>query len=988
MYSGYLLKFNLYAKHAIFIESGLGEMHPHTWSIALYINTDGEYSEFYKIEQFIEALLDEYQNKNFNEIPPFDVLNPTLENIGTVLFNQIELLLQEKAIKIDKMEISETPARIYVVRGAENTKKDSGLPSNVFLNSMVRYVAESILSEEDKNKQDHKIAKKAPQKVAEEEHEVVPDEPKMDVMTEGVPYRYKTLKIIAAILSIFVLAAGLVYYINLRGNYPWGSDTYGHIFKGDLLYKNILQGNYYPLYTDLWYNGIQPFRYWAPIPYYLFAAFEFVSNGNPITAYNIYVAFCFIAGSFGWLLWGVKEKKILLATSLGVLWFCLPDNIRVFFSEGNVPRVIIALLLPYILYFIWQYVEHRKNYAMIPVILLMALISLCHLMIAAMLGITIFIFMFYYGFRSRSPGRALQIIIGLLFGISICGVWLYPALQGGLLSLDQEAVAEVMKALTFPFKQSLNPSLRFSNIEIYYFGLSIFIIAALGILLSNKKSSSAFMALITVFLGTTTAFVPFLIKMPLNQLLWMMRFTPIAYGIFFIGLLTWKKIRRYVMLLFILALTLDSGLSFKQLAFNTNPPADTVNMLNETIAATSQRVAIMDLSEFGSFPSFYLCAGNNETQYAYGWAWQGASTAPNIVLLNTALEKEYYGYMFDRCLELGCDTVLVKKDKVKDLDKLSQEAARSQYQLIKEFNIGYLYKADTPKSFGMTVKYSGLAIGKTAANIVLDFPCFQIGNESRLDAYTLDELCQYDVIYISDFTYKDKKTAETLIHDAADRGVKFVVDMNRVPNDPITNRLTFLGVTAQPIQFENKLPDLYYSGHVYFPSTFKEEFKKWNTIYLDGVPSPRGFSWFGGNKLVFIGEDKNPNITFIGFNLLYHGIVNQDNGVKEIFSTVMGKMLDTLPERKIVPIEVTKDRNKIIIQSEESEVDTTLAYLDAFRTTDNIGKKHNLLFVNQPKTEISITYPYMKEGVAVSGLGICGSFLFLYFVVTKRKGSR
>ena len=53
----------------------------------------------------------------------------------------------------------------------------------------------------------------------------------------------------------------------------------------------------------------------------------------------------------------------------------------------------------------------------------------------------------------------------------------------------------------------------------------------------------------------------------------------------------------------------DSGLSFKMLAFNSTPFPDTVNMLRQTVDVTGQRVALMDLSEFGSFPLFIFVPG-------------------------------------------------------------------------------------------------------------------------------------------------------------------------------------------------------------------------------------------------------------------------------------------------------------------------------------------------------------------------------------------
>lgn len=991
-YIGYCYNFHLYARHSIRINGSSGESHPHIWQISVFVEARGDFSEFDQTEKIIQRVLEQYENRNLNDVQPFDQVNPILENIGEVFFLKFNQVLQEYGIEIKKLEISETPVRIYVVDqktlSSQNKNAVSDVMLTAFLNGRMNYAADSfsntaqVMHEEKLSCADADRDKKQGEnenlqmQAVEISSPVIPEQENKH--TGILP------KCAFAVLWIVICTGLLVYYVNLRGYYPWGSDTYGHIFKADLLYRNIKMGNYYPLYTAFWYNGIQPFRYWAPVPYYIMAAFQFLSKGDPIIAYNLFMAFCFMFGAFGWLLWGIKEKRIFLSMVIGILWFCMPDNIRVFFSEGNIPRVTIAVILPYLLYFIWQFVEYRKKYALIAVILLMALTCLSHLMIAAMIGITVFIFMLYYGIANKALGRPLQAILGMLLAISLCGVWLYPALQGGLMSIDSEAVSEVMKSLTFPFTQTLNPMLRFRNIEIYYFGLSFMVISAAGLFLSNRKSKAGFLTLITIFLGTTTAFVPILIKLPLNQLLWMMRFTPVAYAVFAMGIILWKNIRRYVLIIVLLLVMIDSGFSFRLLAFNSSPPPDTMRMLDEARAAANQRIAILDGSEFGSFPSYYLCTGESPVPYAYGWAWQGASTAQNIVLLNTALEKEYYTFMFDRCLEAGCDTVLVKKDKVRDFNKLNSSAGRNRYEFVKEFNNGYLYKMSTPKSFGLTTKYYGLAVGKSAANIVMEFPGFEIGKNNGLDSYTLDELLQYEVVYISGFDYKDKKTAEKLVLDAAERGVKFVIDMNRVPNEPITNRLTFLGVTAQPIQFENKLPDLHFSGVAYFPATFKEENKKWNTVYLEGVPNPRGFSWFGGNKLVFLGEHQNTNITLIGFNLLYHGIVNEDSKIVDIFGTVMGKMKDTLPDRKIVPVQFTFQSDLIKIKTERENVNTTLANLDAFTADAETDQKHNFLLVKQPVTELKITYPYWKEGLAVSGIGLIATLVFLYFVFKSR----
>ena len=1007
--SGYCLKFYLNATHSMIIDQKRSEKHSHTWEISLFIKRDTEeFIEFDKLEKLINLQLDYFQNKYINENPPFDVIEPTLENIGDVLYIYLKETLSCYAFSTIKLEVSETPTRAYVVTGdsqllkeyeanLEGKQIDPIEPNPFLVNNFIEFITENVANpatESEKkeiienNSQQPKIDEPAASEVHPLYSNIVPPE-SMKMGTNRNPHEKFTtsFKITLSLLIITTSTIMLILYVDRNGISPWGSDAFGHLFKADLLYKNMMNGNIYPLYTNLWYNGIQPFRYWAPFPYYLLAAFEVLTKGNIIVAYTVFMGFSFFVGALGWLMWGIKEKRIFVSLIFGLLWFCMPDNIRVFFSEGNVPRDMVAIILPYILYFIWQFVEYQKKYALPVTMLLMMLAVFCHIMIAAMIGITAFVFLLYYGIINKRLGPSIQMIIGMLISFAICGVWLYPALQGGLLSMDTDAVSSVMKALTFPFTESLNPLLRLKNIEIFYFGISVVAISIAGIILSKKKSTPGFLTVLTIFLGTTTALVPILIKLPLNQLLWMMRFTPLVYGIFFLSLLTWTNVKKTILFVIVSLIIVDCGVSFKLLAFNVTPSASMKNTLDVAKSATSQRIAVLDDSEFGSFVSYYLTTGKNPVQYAYGWAWLGATTAQNIVLLNTALDDGYYIYMFDRCIELGCDTVLVKKDKIKDLSKLINGGLINQYKLIHEDNNAYLFKRQTPSQFGLTVKYYGLAIGRSAPNISLEFPGFEIGNSLFIDDYSLDALLSYKVIYLSDFKYHLLTKAQNLVKEASQKGVKFVIDMNRVPSDPITNRMTFLGVTAQPILFEKQLPNLFCTGITYFPTTFKKENQNWNTVYLEGLDNSLGFSWFGGDKIDFIGTSVNPNITFIGFNLLYFGIVNKDEGVVGIFETAMGIMRNTLPDRTIVPIKIEYKGNNISIQSPVNNVDTTLANLDAFVPQGKTFVKHNLLFIKDKKVNIKIGYPYLMQGIVLSAVGLLIAIIFVIFVIKRRKNS-
>jgi len=66
----------------------------------------------------------------------------------------------------------------------------------------------------------------------------------------------------------------------------------------------------------------------------------------------------------------------------------------------------------------------------------------------------------------------------MLLAYALCGVWLYPALQGGLLSQNASAAAANMQSYSFPITVSLDFFQRISgSMEIFYYGLSVFIIS-------------------------------------------------------------------------------------------------------------------------------------------------------------------------------------------------------------------------------------------------------------------------------------------------------------------------------------------------------------------------------------------------------------------------------------------------------------------------------------------------------------------------------
>lgn len=115
-YQQYKLKYYLNCRHAIYIDGEIGEVHPHTWEIVIYIAmVKDRFIPFSDIEKRIDNLLGHYQDQTLNLLKPFDVINPTLENSANYFREIITSELNKYGWIVLMMEISETPARSYVM---------------------------------------------------------------------------------------------------------------------------------------------------------------------------------------------------------------------------------------------------------------------------------------------------------------------------------------------------------------------------------------------------------------------------------------------------------------------------------------------------------------------------------------------------------------------------------------------------------------------------------------------------------------------------------------------------------------------------------------------------------------------------------------------------------------------------------------------------------------------------------------------------------
>lgn len=978
-FEGYKLGFRFNALHKT--EATDAKPHRHTFEITLFLRRDSDKMVAYDVaEAPIQEILDRYSGKILNEIYPFNEISPTVENISTFLYGEFSRALEKTGSTMDRFELSDSPQHTYVI--------DAGDLTDAQREAIRRVVPES----DTQNTVATHVP--APQKQATVAIPVGTPEnrrPAPVYLLGAAASRWYTplsLLILAAISVILTLA------VWKSGLYPLGFDIHGHLFKAQVLLDAIKDGNFYPLYSEYWYNGIQLFRYWPALPYYFLALLAFLTGGI-MRGYLAFLAASYFIGGAGWIFLSRKINRPKLGLFLAAAWFFLPDNVRVFFGEGNYPRMFITMLLPWLFSFLWLFVCYRKKKFLLPLVLTMLAIVFSHLMIAAMVGVGTALFLLFYAIFNRRAKESLFALAGMLAAFAVAGTWVYPALVGGITAMDSSGTSDLMASLSAALKDSLNPFARLDDgIADLYFGLSIALISLIGIFASKSKNRSGFVVMVLIILGTTTAITPLLQELPLSQLFWIRRFAPIAYACFIIALLEWKTLRKPLLGIMCAALALDCvpTMNLSVMETHMNIPATESEiaqsmdayLFSDAQELTKQRVSLMDLSTLGPMPSYGFCMLDSKTKYVFGWAWQGASTAQNISYLNESLENKNYDYLFDRSVELGADTVLMEKSRISgetDRDNLLYAASLSGYSLAEENDKMLLFSLNVSGSFGVQTTYTGLAIGTTAALVPGILPSYHPGDKLMIDDYSVEELEQYDRIYLSGFFYDDKETAEALVRQVAADGVQVYIDMNRIPADPLTSRMTFLDVSAQPVTFYDRYPELITPTRTAQAMDFPEGYETWNTVYLTGLSESYGYAWFEDTKLDFAGKGEDENITFIGFNILFHAYTAGDTEVKSVLNDMMALDENTLPEREIVPISVAYGNDTITIVSPTDNVNTTIAWQDIFESEQDIWDENNFLVVNKGTTVITMRYPYLSRGTAISIAGSVAElliFLALY----------
>lgn len=1054
----------LNGRHYMLFTDKQGQTHGHSWQFQAEVKVPVNYDSFVKFEdldKLLNKLLEPYQRNILNEVSPFDIVEPLTENITVYFFNTLDDALENFNVHLVRLTVWENPTkgievtsrlpRFFSSQGnqsvsvaevcndiqevAASTDKEA-IVSEPDLEQVIDQTIEKILvgdelekpvntaeivsgddesaSEPDGDNCNNPVLcglSSEPEGILDrlrfrlEEYDIISDEADEDVERPAYPL-WKIVIGILIISGVAILAYWPLLNAPLDKIFPWGSDTWGHLFKAEFLYREIINGNYYPQFMSDWYNGCQPFRYWAPLPYYVLALINHFTQ-NIFMAGNYYVFACALLGGLGCLLLA-RRLGLWPAVMLGIIWVMWPDNVQIALSEGNLPRILATGLLPLLFYAFIETVKDKKR--IWPLLITLAtihIVILCHAMIGAIYIICLLIFgLLWWLFGGCSFTGLIRGMSSILLGVISSAWWLLPSLKGGLTSMGAGAAGGIRYVSP---TISFNPIFRFSNKEEFYWGIALLAITLLSVFLWRKKPAWAKSLIITGLFLVVLTFPVFSWLhqlLPLSHILWPLRFTSFAsfallaggFAISFSYLKNAEQSKKnYLRIItagLFVVLLIDSGYSLKVLVETRVEPYRIVHCAEEIEHNKGWRVATLDASSLGSAPSYFFSNKSGREQ-VFGWAWQGATTARNIMLLNTALQKGYYPFLFRELTYLGATDLVVKESvlSTESIAEFKQLAYQNGFRQQQRFEgVSYWEKDQAP--YLITGERKCLAIGKYADNYALQFPAIERGYSDTIDEYNSEYLKQYPMLILAGAQWQQQQAAEEKILKYAEAGGKVIVDMTGFPNDIMSRRAKFLGVYTEPVELKGGITVHSLTDEVYLQS-FSHEDGPWESLVPQALDKVELSFNYMGNQAALYGYKyyKDKKVWFLGANLAYYSFLTKDPAAQNILQEILQLPQDQA-EVNLISLKSYQSNNqgyKLLYHNDQPlDAIIPIAALDGMEARiDNkrvvLDKFENLLRINLPAGSHSIdlqirSSPVYSWGKWISYLGLGLILLYCFWI--------
>ncbi len=101
------------AAHALVLRGVRETLHGHNWRVqatlaGASLDADGLLVDFHAVERALKAILSRFDNRNLNECPPFDRVNPSAELVAQYIAVNLAPALP-RGVRVRSVSVSEAP---------------------------------------------------------------------------------------------------------------------------------------------------------------------------------------------------------------------------------------------------------------------------------------------------------------------------------------------------------------------------------------------------------------------------------------------------------------------------------------------------------------------------------------------------------------------------------------------------------------------------------------------------------------------------------------------------------------------------------------------------------------------------------------------------------------------------------------------------------------------------------------------------------------
>jgi 6-pyruvoyltetrahydropterin/6-carboxytetrahydropterin synthase len=106
---------NFDAAHALRGYRGKCEaLHGHRFQVVVRVGATqlddiGLAYDFTELKAKLSAILERFDHTNLNDVPPFDRINPSSENIATTIYDEMKARLKDAPVTLEAVEVRESP---------------------------------------------------------------------------------------------------------------------------------------------------------------------------------------------------------------------------------------------------------------------------------------------------------------------------------------------------------------------------------------------------------------------------------------------------------------------------------------------------------------------------------------------------------------------------------------------------------------------------------------------------------------------------------------------------------------------------------------------------------------------------------------------------------------------------------------------------------------------------------------------------------------